>query len=309
MGWFGGLVSRVGGAIKSAASKVVEKTKEAYNSVKEKVTNTWGKFTGKETFEEAERLYEKISSRYNQKRTEFDNEVNRITNSIENHVNAINTYKSRIKTELFVEMAKNLEKIRGIEFSKDFKLDEFKNKDLSFDSIRSKTDLYKIDFNKNKFKTTVQAVFTLGFFTRKKAKETLYAVQEEEYKVNAEIAKMDAELVKLKAIETSLKNVEYYFSSLIEIYEQLLVRLDNSVNYLYFKCMHFAHKLIKQEMKIKRLPLIQQKEVEAMMIASKILKEMAETQIVALNEDAKIVKYEKEMKSKQVEIVKVFEAA
>ena len=66
-------------------------------------------------------------------------------------------------------------------------------------------DSYKIDFNKHKFKTSMQAIFTFGIYTRKKAKETLYAVQEEERKVEAEIAKMEAECVKLKAIEDVYK--------------------------------------------------------------------------------------------------------
>lgn len=48
---------------------------------------------------------------------------------------------------------------------------------------------------------------------------------------------MDAEVIKLIAIEVSLKNVEFYFESLINVYEQLLVRLDNSVHSLYLRCM------------------------------------------------------------------------
>lgn len=316
MGFFGGLISKVssaakkvGSAIKKAATTVVEKTKSAYKNVKEKVTNAWGKFTGKDKFEEAERLYEEISRRYNQKRAIFESEVDRITNLIESHVNAINTYKSKIKTELFTEMATNLEKITGIDFDKDFKLDEYKNRDSRFDTIRGKSELYKIDFNKNKFKTTVQAIFTLGFYTRKKAKETLIAVQEEQGKINAEIAKMDAELVKLKMIAESLNNVEYYFASMIEIYEQLLIRLDNSVHHLYFKCMHFAHKLVHQQMKLRHLPVIQQKEVEAIITASKIMKKMTETQIISITDGTNIVRYEREMKTEHDEVVNVYNAA
>lgn len=316
MGWFGGLVSKVssgvkkvGSGIKKAATTIADGAKKTCTKVKEVVTNTWGKFSGKKTFEEADRLYNEISNRYNQKRSDFDKEVNQITNQIESHVNAINSHKSKIKSELFVEMATNLAKIKDIQFSKDFSLEAYKNEAFQFDSVRGKSDLYKIDFNKNKFKTNVQAVFTLGFYTRKKAKETLYAVQEEEKKLDAEIAKMNAELVKLRAVEKSLLNVEYYFASLVEIYEQLLVRLDNSVHYLYFRSMHFAHRLLKQQLSVKRLPLIQQKEVEAIMTASKILKVMTETQIVSLHEKGKIESYASEMESKHNEVVKIYEAA
>ncbi|WP_078551746.1 DNA repair protein [Bacillus alkalicellulosilyticus] len=309
MGLFGGLVSKVGGAIKKAAGAVVDTGKKACNYVKEKVTNTWCKFTGKDKFQEAEQLYEEISSRYNRKRTEFEGEVTRITNQIEKRITSINESKRKIKTELFVNMATNLEKIREIEFSKDFSVEEYKNEVFTFDLVRAKSELYQIDFNKNKLKTRVQAVFTLGFYTRKKAKETLYAVQEEEYKIDEEIAKMDAELKKLILIDESLQNVENYFTGLIEVYEQLLVRLDNSVQYLYFKCMHFAHKLVQKEMSIKRLPVVQRKELEAIITASKILKVMTETQITSLEEKTKVATYEKDMKKQHNEMMKVFSAA
>ena len=275
----------------------------------------WGKVketvkkAGKDKFEEAERLYEEITERYNRKRREFNSRVDRLVDSIEAKVNNINKAKDKIKNELFVEMATNLEKIKDVEIDKNFKVEEYKKVVYSFDSVRSKSELYKIDFNKNKFKVTVQAIFTLGFYTRKKAKETLYAVQEEEYKIDCEISKMEAELKKLRSIEQSLTNVEYYFNSLIEIYESLLVRLDNSVNYLYFRCLQFAHKIVSKGMSIKLLPKIQQKEIEAIITTSTILKVMTETQIVSLEAEGKMKKYEEEMKNKHCRIIDTYNAA
>jgi hypothetical protein len=309
MGWFSGFLGKVGGAFKSAGRTIVKKTKETVQKVKQGVTNTWANFTGKNTFKEAEELYERIASRYNQRRAEFDRESDKLMNQIHQHVQAINGYKSRIKTELFVEMANNLEKIKDIEFDKTFKLDHYKNGSYQFEAIRTKNQLYQIDFNKNKFKVTMQAIFTLGFYTRKKAIETLYEVQIEEQKVEAEIKKMDAEIVKLSKIEVSLRNVTHYFSSTIELYEQLLVRLDNSVHYLYFRCMQFAHKIIQKEMSIKRLPLIQQKELEAVMIASSILKKMTETQFVSFDQIQEIQAYENTMNQSQKSVEKAFNAA
>ena len=305
MGWFGSFC----GWVKEKASNAVEKVKEVVHTVKEKVTNTWNKFTGKDKFEEAERLYDEITERYNKRRKQFDDDVEKITNQIEDHVNKINDYKSKIKTELFVEMATNLEKIKDIKVSKDFSIEEYKAIALNLDAIRTKDQLYKIDFNKNKFKTTVQAIFTLGLYTRKKANETLHAVQEEEVKINTEIGKMDTEIIKLRAIEESLKNVEFYFESLINVYEQLLVRLDNSVHSLYLRCMQFAHKLVHSEMSLKRLPVIQQKEVEAIITASKILKAMTDAQILSLEETSSVNAYQKKMKEQHDQMINEYNAA
>lgn len=305
MGFFGGLFSK----IKSCASDAVDKVKRGVSHIKEKVTNVWNGFTGKKYFDEAEDLYKKITKRYNSRRKQFEDELEHYTDLIENHVNNINKSKEKIKRELFPEMAHKLEKIKDISVSGDFTLEKYKVAVLSTEGVRSKSALYKIDFNKHKFKTTIQAIFTLGIYTRKKAKETLYAVQEEEGKINTEIAKMDAEMKKLQVIQKSLDNVEKYFTSLIELYGNLLVRLDNSVNFLYVRCMSFVHRLVHKEMSIRRLPVMQRKEVEAIITASKILKAMTDAQITSLEDKEKVNKYSKDMKGQYTELNKVYEAA
>lgn len=305
MGFWGAFVDKV----KSGAKKLKEKGKKFLKKAVEVGTNVWNKYSGKDKFNEAEELYEKLSARYQSRRKRFESEVEEYIGSIEHHVQMINCAKEKIKTELFVQMAQNLEKIKDVAISETFTVEEYKAAVYSFDSMRSKDELYKIDFNKHKIKTTVQAYFTLGFYTRKRAKETLYAVQEEEKKVDAEIAKMDAEIAKLKAINASLENVEYYFTSLINIYENLLIRLDNSVNYLYVRCISFAHKLVQQELSIRKLSKVQQKEVEAIITASKILKAMADAQIVDVVDSKEVKIYDDNMKNQFTAINEVAQAA
>ena len=305
MGFFGGFVSK----FVSGAKKVVSGVKKVGSAIKQGATNMWNKFSGKDTFKEAEELYDRISEKYNKRRRKFDEDMEALTNSIENHVDRINKSKEKIKTDLFVRMATNMERIHDISVSKDFTIEAYKEAVLSFDSIRTKDQLYKIDFNKHKFKTSIQAIFTLGFYTRKKAKETLYAVQEEEAKINTEIAKMDAETKKLEAIDKSLENVDFYFESLINTYEKLLVRLDNNVNYLYVRCLSFAHKLVHKEMSIRRLPKMQQKEVEAIITASKILKAMTDAQIVDVEDSNEVRIYGDNMKKQFTAINEVAQAA
>lgn len=295
--------------VKEAAHNVKEKGKEICRSIKEKVTNMAAKFTGKDKFDEADRLYEQITERYNSKRKQFDTDSEKYINSIERHVDEINRSKKRIKTELFPRMAKKMERIKDYSITQQFPLEDYQGEEYEFDSVRSREQLYTIDFNKHKFKTTIQAIFTLGFYTRKKAQETLYAVQEEEKKITAEIAKMNAELAKLKAIDTALSNVELYFTELIEIYERLLVRLDNNVNYLYVRCIAFAHKIVREEMSIRHLPKAQVEEVKAITSASMILKKMVETKIVSVEEKNTAQCYDNDMKDQYDKICTEFKAA
>lgn len=301
MGIFGWVAARFSAAKETVSEKV--------RCAKEKVTNTWNIFSGKKTFEVADELYERITKRYNLRRKRFETEVDDYTNRIEKHVEAINQSKEKIKRELFPEMRKKLDKIKDISISDDFSVEAYMAAVLSFDSVRSKSELYKINFNKHKFKTTIQSIVTLGVYTRKKATETLYAVQEEEKKIDNEIAKIDAEIVKLKAIEQSLDNVEVYFISLIELFRILLIRIDNSVNSLYIRSMSFAHKIVNQQMSIRRLPLMQRKEVEAIITASHILKAMTEAQITSIENLEKVNSYSMDMKVQHAEMQKVYDAA
>ena len=304
-----GVFGWIGSKIKSGCEKVKSGLSKAKHWVKEKATIAWNAFTGKKTFNEAEELYNRISERYNSRRKRFESDVDKYSQSIEDHVNVINHYKERIKTELFPQMAEKLKKIWDVNITDKFSFEEFEIGNYSFDELREKEKLYKIDFNKHPIKNNTLAVLTLGFYTRKKAKETLYAVQEEEAKINAEIAKMDIETKRLEAIEMSLSNVDKYFVDLVEIYENLLVRLDSSINFLFVRCMSFSHKIIKQEMSIRYLSKIQIKEIEAIVTASQILKKMTETRIVSLENKEEVSKYEKTMEKQHEEIAKAYMAA
>lgn len=304
-----GLFGWIGSKIKSGYEKVNSGLSAAKDWVKEKATNAWNKFTGKKTFDEAEELYNRISERYNSRRRKFEDDIEKYSSDIENHVNTINKHKEKIKKELFPRMADKLKKICDVNITENFNFEEFEIGNYSFDELRAKEQLYKIDFNKHPIKSNTLAVLTLGFYTRKKAKETLYAVQEEEAKINTEIAKMDVETKRLEAIEMSLSNVDKYFADLIEIYENLLVRLDSSVNFLFVRCMSFAHKIIRQEMSVRYLSKVQIKEIEAVITASKILKAMTEAQVVSLEKVEEVSKYEKSMQQQRDEIVKEYAAA
>ena len=296
-------------AVKSVGSKIVDGVKKVATTVKDKVTNIVGKFTGKNTFEEAKRLREKISKLYDEKGKEFNTKSQGYIAEIEKHVDSINACKKKIKTQLFAELAMKLDQLCGLEYQKEFSVEKYVDKGIKLEGIRDTSELYKIDFDKHPFKTALQAIFTLGFYTRKKAQETLHEVQIEEGKVNKAIAEMEEHLAKLAAIKNAMKSVDEYFKRLIELYEVMLVRTDSSVNYLYVRCMTFAHKIVKTEMDVRRLPVVQQKELMAIITASKILNKMADTQIASLKERKPVEDYSQEMKAQHDEFKQYYEAA
>ena len=309
MGIFGGFIRKVGSAIASGVKKVGSAIASGAKAAANGVKKVAARISGKDKFEEAERLYDEISKRYNEKREHFQKEIERITSLIEEHVKSINDSKRMIERELFPAMANKISKIKDIRISDEYSVEEYIESVLNVDTIRSREQLFTIDFNAHKVKTTFQAIFTLGFYTRKKAKETLYNVKEEEAKINSEISRMDSEINKIYIIEKSIKQVADMFTSVIEMYNNLLIRLDSSINYLLVRSLAFAHQIVGKQMSVKVLPKMQQKEVEAIVTASKILKTMTETQLLSVEKQKDVEEYDGKISGNKKEIESIYKAA
>ena len=155
---------------------------------------------------------------------------------------------------------------------------------------------------------TMKAIFTLGFLTRKKAHESMLRVQEEEKKVEENIGKMKTEKKRLECIDKALGNVEYYFQKVIEYYEVMLVRLDNAINTLYVRCLAKMHSFVHQEMSLRRLSRMQQKELEAAVTASVCLKKMMDVQVL-VTDKASVENCSDELKVHYETVEKEYQAA
>lgn len=289
------------------------KTKELFKATGNAISKGYKSFTGQSTFEEADRLYDEVMSRFAAHKTYFEREVEKVSNQIEMQVNTINRSKEIIKTELFPLFASKLKCLKDIPVSEKYLKDYFIGATLNIDSMKSKADLYLIDFKKNPFKSNTLAILTLGFYTRKKAKETLERVREEKKRLEEEMARMDAELVKLRRIKDALELISEYYISLIELYRVLLSRLDNSVNFLMIRCISSAKKLISNQMSIKLLPKTQQAEIMSLVSISKVLKVLVDKNITMNGSTTTISKtvYEakEEMKEQKNKIIKLNEVA
>ena len=305
MGIFG-WISRKAQAVTSAISGVVKATGRA-------ISGGYKSFTGQATFEEADRMYNDVLRRFEKHKAYFEKEADNLSSEIEIHVKSINSSKEIIKTELFPAFAEKMKHLKDIPVSNEYLKEYFSGTTIKVDSMKSKADLYLIDFKKKPFKSNALAIVTLGFYTRKKAKETLERVKEEKKRLEEEMSRMDSELVKLRRIKDALGLIAEYYLSLIELYRLLLNRIDNSVNFLLIKCISFAHKLVSDQMSIKLLPKSQQAEIMAMVSISKVLKSMVDKNITMDGKTEKISNsvnaIKNEMQKQKEEIKKLNEAA
>lgn len=267
------------GWIRRKAKAVTNGVGNVFKTAGRSINKGYKKFTGQATFEEADRLYDEVYERLMTHKAYFEKEVDTLCKDIDKSVSSINKSKVIIKTELFPAFADKIKILKDVPISKIFIKECYIGSTLKVDEMKSKADLYLIDFKKKPFKSNALAIISLGIYTRKKAKETLETVREEKARMEEEIQRMDSELVKLQKIKEALELIAEYYTSLIDIYIALLNRLDNSVNFLIAKCISFTHKLVKEQMSIKLLPKSQQKEIMAMWSISQVLKTMVETKV------------------------------
>lgn len=277
------------------------------------ISNGYKSFTGQATFEEADRMYDDIKRRFEEHKRYFEKEVDSLSTEIEKQVISINKSKIIIKTELFPAFSKKMSRLKDIPVSDHYLKEYFSGSTLKVDKIKAKADLYLIDFKKNPIKNNTLAIVTLGFYTRKKAKETLERVREEKKRLEEEMARMDSELTKLRRIKDALELIAEYYLSLIEIYRKLLSRLDNSVNFLMIRCISSVHKLVRDQMSIKLLPKSQQAEIMAMVSISKVLKTMVEKNITMEGKTESISRniseVKEEMRKQRDSIINIDDAA
>ena len=213
-------------------------------NLSESIKEYYKKFTGEDTFEEAKVILNNDIPIFVRKIKEHESYINMISDCLFKYTNRINSAKKHIKGVLFVHLAEQLKWIKDVEIDESF-IKEIYNRANLIESpkFRQKSGLFLIDFDEHSFKSNALAILSGGFWTRKKA-----------------------EVVKQIALQ---------LEELIDIYERMLVLLDNSIKYLMVKCIGFNHKM--ERVSIKNLPSQQQKEIVVLVAMSSILNDIVNT--------------------------------
>lgn len=280
-----GFFSKVWGAAKKIAKAVKDTVVDVVTNPKK----VWNAFTGRTTFEQAEALLHEIEDRYDKAKEQYEKEIFEIAQSIENKLSKINYHKKDIYDNHFARFVSIGNKIHNISIKGKNFLEYFDESIIevkNLDGVRDKKDLYEIDFNNLKFTEIALGVLTFGFSTRKKAKQTLLKVQEEEVRVNEEIEKMQAQTVKAKVILESIDNVDEYFTLLIQNYTKLLDRFEYGIKSQVQKTLLKGISLENGKLDFKMMPIAHIEEFQALFNLSIVLKQMAS--LGYLSEDGEI---------------------
>lgn len=215
------------------AEAVVDTSKKVVSKVKGAGSKVMSSISGKKHFDEAEQRYNALITRYEEAKSRYRGQLEEKTSIIQSDLEKINGWKSQVFIELFpkfIQVANRLHhvEINGKHFEEFLAADVLDYKEHA--GVQAKQKLFEIDFNNMSFKQAALSIMTLGFYSRKKAKQSLQQVIDEEKRVDEEIAKQVAQLEKIDQVVSSIRNVVDYFASLINGYEKLLKRFEFGVN-------------------------------------------------------------------------------
>ncbi len=250
----------------------------AIDEVKNGSAKVWNGVTGKDKFNEAEKLHKKITREYHKEETSYEKQSKLLLESLEQTISSINNYKQEIyKTHFsqFTLLANRLHNlsIQGESFLEYFDSSIYEMKNVN--GVRSKNDMFRIDFNNLKAQEIGIGILTLGWSTRSKALETLRNIQEEKERINDDIAKMKAHITQLQQALSALENIEEYFASLTYNYAKLLHRFKYGIASQTQKNLLKNIALEKGKLDFKMMPLVHIEEFQALFNLSIILKAMA----------------------------------
>ncbi|CAM3438055.1 hypothetical protein [Parendozoicomonas haliclonae] len=272
------MFGRVWSSIKSAASSVASTVKKVCTKVKETANKVWNAVTGKDKIKQAEELHQRTVQRFEDKERKYQEGVAQRGKEIELKLKQINGYKQSIFNQHFPRFAKLGNRLHNVRVAGSAFEEFFDDQILEISAlsgVRSKQELFKIDFNNLSFKEFALSVLTLGFFSRKKAKESLQQVQDEANRIEEEITKMDAHLKKIDQVISSISNVAEYFEKLIRSYDKLLDRFEYGINTQRIAQLGMSPELFKNKLDFRLLPVAHIEEFQALFNLSIVLKQMS----------------------------------
>ena len=274
MGWFSrakSWASSVCGSIKRSVSGAVDTVKKACSKV-------WNKFTGKHYTNEAEAILDEAREKYDKAKSDYEESIKLIGENIESKISHINTCKKEIydiQFKRFISVSSRLHNVtvRGVPFEELFDDSILEVKTLN--GVRKNSEIITIDFDRMGLIETAGMILTLGFFSRKKAKESLENAKQELTRVEEEIAKMAAQKKKLNVIVESIDNVVEYFDKLITSYSLLLDRFEFGIQSQRVKQMSHSDNIFSLKLDFKLMPIVHIEEFQSLFNLSIVLKQMA----------------------------------
>lgn len=183
------------------------------------------KFTGEDKIEEANDRYQKLVIAVEMMQKDFGNFTRAKESSINQNLLIINNLKDDLYNVDFKEFIELMDIFSGWNIEENLFKEVAKFKDVKVGEVRNKSELILLDFENHPIKENLKALFTLGFLTRKRAKQSLLNVKTEEARFEEEKEKIKAEEKRLELIDETMSFIAQDFKSFYIVYRKLLKEL------------------------------------------------------------------------------------
>ena len=256
--------------------------------------------TGRDKFEQANAHYDQIYTEYEAAKKQYKATTDQQNQQLFNTIEKINLHKQHIQVDLFADFVEMLSILKDVEIPEDFSEEVYTQqcrKLDTFQKIKTRDSLLAIDFDRDKLKTALQSIFTLGIYTRKKAKESLDNVEQQCLILKNEMSEMNSEIANQKALVCSAEQIEHYFEKMSSLFEQWMRYMEHAIHYIAYAAMRINKQIPKHSVSISLLHETQQKELEATITLGKVLSKMIQFQLVITQKNTNLPEYEKQMKT------------
>lgn len=271
--------------LKDNLDNLVEIGQKTYNHVSDSVDTISGKKEVDKAVERGNRLERKADDI----RFRYESQTSSLNVSINSYVNSINASKKRIKEDLFRNLANKLSTLTRYRIE-DYPIEQhfYDIKNVSFESSSS---AYIESFTVPDIMISAVNTFsTIGFviksiYNRYKANQINEELDKQELIIDEAEAKCDAEIQRLRLIEASIAFIAIEFRNLENIFERVVILIDEPIQYMKDNNIH-KFDLLPEELKKKFLAVIQIKD---------ILKGVVERQIFKCNEEVEVQRFKNEI--------------
>ena len=246
------VVKGVGKVVGKVATVMIDGGKKVYAAVQ----SGYEIFTGRDKEREAEKLLDRLQKRARSKEQEFQDFADKIQKRIDLELEKLNDMRDKLNYGDFRRFERLCAMFANWDVAPVRKERSEKLKEHHVEPVKERKDLFKIDFRNHPIKSNLKALCSLGFWSRKEAKETLLKVQEEEHRLDLDIKRLDAEKNRLSLLADALEQVVAQIIRVHqEYYHRLLDEVDYSVNFL--RCCYFlqTNETPPSKMDIAMLPL------------------------------------------------------
>lgn len=225
----------------------------------EGVSNIWQGFWARKSFQEAQGREEAISKRFYRKRSEMEQEMERLLLDIQNNIPQIHEIKRQVQRIWFPQVVSSLHAVVDLRIPHSHTMDTLVEEVFGFDTARQQTEWYALPYLKRKIRGDFRLILD------NPEKNLLNSAEVEE-----KIAQLDLHNRELKGLANTFEQIRHQLETSVVDFQQLVSRMEDAVNMMTLCTLGHGTGILSAKV----LPISMYRELGDLLWASVYLVEM-----------------------------------